>query len=156
MIVSPSCAYNRMKAGATARPPAFPLLPQSRTGCGPQLHRRDAFSSNTAAQRHYSGMQGCNPTQKMRCSSWPRSRTHPWTTKPYEALGPLPNSAYSYIIWPDRQEYSRVGTDISRGNKYFKKKKNRRFRGEIWLAHKSKTGWWRVVRCKWKGEETVF
>ena len=70
---------------AAGRPSALPLLPQSQTGCWPQLHWRDVLSKNTTTQRHYSGLQGCNPPEKMHYSSWPR--THP---SPYEALWPLP------------------------------------------------------------------
>ena len=57
-----------------------PSIPLKRCGA-------DALSSNTIAQQHYSGLQGCNPTEKMHYLSWPRSRTHP---QPIEELRPLP------------------------------------------------------------------
>ena len=83
---------------AAGLPPALPLLRQSQNGCCPQLQWTDAFSSNKTAPRHYSWLRGCYPTEKMHCSSWPRSRTNPWTEliilNTYETLGPL-----AMVMW---------------------------------------------------------
>ena len=42
---------------------SVPCLPQSLSGCCPQLHWTDAFFRNTIATRHFSGLQGYNPIE---------------------------------------------------------------------------------------------
>ena len=43
-------------------------------------------------------LQGCNPTEKMHCSSLPRSQTHPWTII---TIWSAWITAYSNVIWLD-------------------------------------------------------
>ena len=82
MVDSPSSAYNLKFVGTNSRQApgsshfasvadrmqAHAALNSTEQLCFPQKQRH-----------HYSGFIGCNHTEKMHCSNWPWSQTHPWT-----------------------------------------------------------------------------
>ena len=93
------------------------------------------LSLNTTAQRHYSGLQGCNPTEKMHYSSWPWSRTHP---SPYELI---------------MKRFDHCPCGMARTTRifpgwtgYFPREISGEFEGKILLAHSSSS----LARRRWR------
>ena len=99
-------------------PPPPPPLTQSRTGRGPQPHWVNVFSSNTTVPRRVARLY---PTEKIRCSRRPQSRTHPWTiTNSYVVwsqwlkhndccVSVIVATTYGYVVWPQRLDFPLLG-----------------------------------------------
>ena len=101
MIVSPWCAYNwKMLACAAGRPPAFPFCLSH--GLDAALNSTEEMRSpQTQLQKTLQWVARLS-TEKMSCSSWPLSLTHPWTHWAFNSLGqnPAPNGpVFSKTDW---------------------------------------------------------